>query len=63
MNLDQRNWSELTEADRLRMIELEGYFVVPDLLQPSHTHSVLRCSQLNLPTTLNQDPNFLQVLG
>ena len=36
MNLDQRNWSELTEADRLRMIELEGYFVVPDLLDPDH---------------------------
>jgi hypothetical protein len=40
MNLDQRNWSELTEADRLRMIELEGYFVFPDLLDPDHVTQI-----------------------
>ena len=32
MKLDQRDWSTLTHADRVRQIEVEGYFVVPDLL-------------------------------
>ncbi|HAA75921.1 TPA: hypothetical protein DCE37_12465 [Candidatus Latescibacteria bacterium] len=36
MKLDTTDWSSLTHADRLRQIEVEGYFVVPALLSADH---------------------------
>jgi len=35
MTMDDRDWSLLTLGDRIRQIELEGYVVLPDLLNPS----------------------------
>ena len=32
--LDDRDWSKLTVGERIRQIEVEGYLVLPDLLQP-----------------------------
>ncbi|MBT4100566.1 MAG: hypothetical protein HOE86_23105 [Gemmatimonadetes bacterium] len=32
MNVDHRDWSALSVGDRIRQIELEGYLIVPDLL-------------------------------
>jgi hypothetical protein len=33
-NIDQRDWSALTTGERIRMIEVEGYLVLPDLISP-----------------------------
>ena len=39
--IDDRDWSALTLGERIRHVELEGYLVIPDLLSPEHTRSVL----------------------
>lgn len=36
MNIDDRDWTTLTAGDRIRQIEVEGYFVVPGILSPEH---------------------------
>ncbi|MBT3341857.1 MAG: hypothetical protein HN712_25705 [Gemmatimonadetes bacterium] len=33
---DDRDWSTLSPGDRIRQIELEGYLIVPDLLDAEH---------------------------
>ncbi|MDA1014525.1 MAG: phytanoyl-CoA dioxygenase family protein [Planctomycetota bacterium] len=43
--LDQRDWSALSLGDRMRQIEVEGYLVLPDLLDADHVR------QLKLETT------------
>ena len=35
LNVDDRDWSALSEGERIRQIELEGYLIVPDILSPS----------------------------
>ena len=34
--IDSRDWSALTLGDRIRQIEVEGYLVLPDLLDAAH---------------------------
>ena len=34
--IDDRNWSQLTLGDRIRQVELEGYLVIPDLLDADY---------------------------
>jgi len=36
LKMDERDWSTLTFGDRIRQIEVEGYFVVPDILTADH---------------------------
>jgi ectoine hydroxylase-related dioxygenase (phytanoyl-CoA dioxygenase family) len=38
---DTTDWSSLTTADRIRSIELEGYVVIPDLLDPPLIRAIL----------------------
>ncbi len=35
-SIDDRDWSALSLGDRIRQIELEGYLIVPDLLDAAH---------------------------
>lgn len=34
--IDDRDWSQLTLGERIRQIELDGYLVIPDLLDADH---------------------------
>lgn len=34
--IDDRDWSQLTLGDRIRQVELEGYLVIPDLLDADY---------------------------
>ena len=34
--IDDRDWSTLTLGERIRMLEVDGYLVLPDLLSPEH---------------------------
>ena len=34
--IDDRDWSRLTLGERIRMLEVDGYLVLPDLLSPEH---------------------------
>jgi ectoine hydroxylase-related dioxygenase (phytanoyl-CoA dioxygenase family) len=34
--IDERDWSALTQGERIRQIEVEGYLVLPDLLSADH---------------------------
>ncbi len=34
--IDDRDWSELTLGERMRHVEVEGYLVIPDLLDEDH---------------------------
>ena len=36
VRVDDRDWSKLTLGERIRQIELDGYVVLPDLLEPGH---------------------------
>ncbi|MEE2752357.1 MAG: phytanoyl-CoA dioxygenase family protein [Candidatus Latescibacterota bacterium] len=40
MNLDKCDWDGLTIADRIRQIEVEGYFVVPNILARDQVKSL-----------------------
>lgn len=49
MNVDDRDWATLSENDRIRQIELEGYLIVPNILSPEHLET-LRAETDKLPT-------------
>lgn len=36
LQLDDRNWSQLTLGEQIYQLEVEGYLVLPDLLTPTH---------------------------
>lgn len=42
MQLDDRDWSALTPGERIRQIEVEGYLVLPDLLDADHVAALKR---------------------
>jgi hypothetical protein len=50
MNFDDRDWSALTLGERIRQIEVEGYVVLPDLLDAEHV-SALKGETATLQTT------------
>jgi hypothetical protein len=50
LKVDDRDWAALTHADRVRQIEVEGYFVVPGLLDSDHI-ARLKVETRQLPTT------------
>ena len=49
LNVDDRDWSALSEGERIRQIELEGYLIVPDILSPKHLETIRRETN-KLPT-------------
>ena len=49
LNVDDRDWSALSEGERIRQIELEGYLIVPGILSPEHLET-LRAETDKLPT-------------
>lgn len=49
MTVDDRDWAALSEGERIRQIEMEGYLIVPDLLPPEHLET-LRAETDKLPT-------------
>ena len=48
-NIDDRDWSRLTLGERIRQLEVEGYFVMPDLLAPDRI-AELKAQTAKLPT-------------
>ena len=50
MQLDDRDWSTLTPGERIRQIEIEGYLVLPDLLNAEHI-AALKKQTARLQTT------------
>ena len=40
MTVDDRDWAALSEGERIRQIELDGYLIVPDLLSPEHLETL-----------------------
>ena len=47
--IDDRDWSQLSLGDRVRHVELEGYVVLPDLLDPDDIQK-LKAQTAQLPT-------------
>jgi hypothetical protein len=50
MKFDDRDWSALTLGERIRQLEVEGYLVLPDLLDAEHV-SALKKETATLQTT------------
>src|SRR4051812_29479962 len=48
--IDDRDWSALTLGQRIRQLEVEGYLVLPDLLDASHVGR-LKAQTATLETT------------
>ncbi|MDA0835269.1 MAG: phytanoyl-CoA dioxygenase family protein [Planctomycetota bacterium] len=42
--IDDRNWSALTLGERIRQLEVEGYLVLPDLLNADEVHRLKECT-------------------
>lgn len=40
LNIDDRDWTLLSEGERIRQIELEGYLIVPDMLSPNYVETL-----------------------
>lgn len=50
IKFDERDWSKLTLGDQIRQIEVEGYLVLPDVIQPE-TVAALKQEAAQLETT------------
>lgn len=50
MRIDDRDWSALTLGEQIRQIEMEGYLVLPDLLEEDHIRR-LKAATAELETT------------
>ena len=48
--IDDRDWSQLTLGQRIQQLEVEGYVVLPDLLDPDHI-ARLKAQALQFETT------------
>ena len=48
--IDERDWSALSLGERIRQVEVEGYLVLPDLLDPDHM-ARLKAETARLETT------------
>jgi hypothetical protein len=62
LNLDNRDWTGLTAADRTRQIEVEGYFVIPDILSTDLVKS-LKAETAGLKTSPADYSVHQQTLG
>ena len=40
--MERRDWSSLSEGQRIQAIEVDGYVVLPDLLNPEHIQRLKR---------------------
>jgi hypothetical protein len=51
--MDKTDWTSLSKADRIRSLELEGYVVIPDLIEPPLIKKI--CNELDKLETKGTD--------